>query len=262
MHLQGTLQESDLVWLKQFKAEAESGCSGVQLSSRQGGWGHAETQQSGVGKPRRHISLWRGGVLRCREGSRVSRRARKASGKSWKADGGSRRRPHPASHRPCLGKVSVSGGCPQTWGGWGALGISASRCVAASKHFSGASASVSVGGTTLPISCAPPPRACSDRGCTGPMAAGSDKDTLVFLLVVHLDTPLRRGRLYCPCTVRTTVTTSLLFFLLSFLKKIFCYTVTPLLLCSNLGHLYPLEYVCKMLLFSICPVPSLKSTLS
>lgn len=42
-----------------------------------------------------------------------------------------------------------------------------------------------------------------------------------------------------------TVTTSLLFFL----KKKNCYTVTPVLLCSNLGHLYLLEYVCKMLLF-------------
>lgn len=156
-----------------------------------------------MGKPCRHIqsmAQWGPAVL---GGSRASRRAWKASGKSQKSDAGSRKCPHRASHHPCLGKVLVTGGCPQTWGRWEVLCISRSRCVPASKYFSGASAFVSVGGTTLPISCAPTPRACSGRGCAGPMAAVLDKDTLVFLLVVHLVTPLRRRRLHCPCTVKT-----------------------------------------------------------
>lgn len=69
----------------------------------------------------------------------------------------------------------------------------------------------------------PPTRASSGRGCAGPMAAVSEEDTLLFLLVVHLETPLRRRRLYCPCTVKT-LSQLLCFFLVVFLKNILLYS--------------------------------------
>lgn len=163
----------------------------------------------------------------------------------------------PPATTPRLGKVSGTSSCPQTWGQWGAFGVSPCPseqtfqwcfclCICWWDH-------------PAHVFC-PPPRASSGRGYASPMAAVSEEGTLMFLLVVHLETPLRRWRLIVLALWKHRHN-FWPFFLFSFLK-IFCYTVTRLLLHSNLGHLYPLEYVCRMLFFLICPTVVLKPTLS
>lgn len=58
-------------------------------------------------------------------------------------------------------------------------------------------------GATLLMFSAHQPWASSGRGCASPTAAVPEEDTLMFLLVVHLETPLRWWR-HCPCAVKTS----------------------------------------------------------
>jgi len=150
VHLQGTLQESGLLWLKYCNAEAESGCLGALLSTRQGGQGHLETQQSSMEKPCGHgrplpqwgcsggeqsisqslESMWQVMKIGCWEQERAS--LHQPPPLIWERDWALVAAPKPGVSRELL----------------------VSCCVPVSKHFSGASVFISVGGTTLPTSSA------------------------------------------------------------------------------------------------------------
>lgn len=222
VHLQGTLQESGQFWLKYWKAEAERSCLGALLSCGQDGQGHPETQQSNVGKPCRHnqsLPQWGLAVL---GGSRAQHRAWRACGKLWKSDTGSRRGSLSTSCHPSSGKGVRHRQLPPN-PGWSR----GSWCLTMPQQ-----ANISVLLLPLYLLVGPPcPRLLPTtkgilrQGLRRPHGSCLCRRQPDVLLVVHLETPLRRWRLYCPCTVKT-LSQLLCSFLVLFLKNIllYCYS--------------------------------------